>query len=285
MPRALWKGSISFGLVSIPVGLYTIDNSQGLDLDMLDKRNHARIHFKRVNAETGKEVKWADIVKGYNYSGNKYVVITAEDLKKANVKATQTIDIEHFVHLKDVETKYFEKPYQLMPTKGGEKPYALLRDALKKSNKVAIAKVVIRTKQHLAAVLVENDHLILEVLRFAHEVRNMSELKVPKPTSPITSKEMKMAADLIDAMTDDWQPEKYKDTYFDDVKKMIAYKVKHGETKEVEDTDEDETPTKGKVLDLMPLLRESLAGKSPKKRSAKKTTSKSTGKTTAKKKA
>lgn len=274
MPRSLWKGSISFGLVSIPVGLYTIDNSAGLDLDMLDKRDNARIHFKRVNAETGKEVTWANIVKGYNYSGNKYVIITDEDLKRANVKATQTIDIEHFVDLEQVETIYFEKPYHVMPTKGGEKPYALLRDSLKKKKKIAIAKVVIRTKQHLAALMPEGDHLILEILRFQHEIRDMSELKVPAPSKAISPKELKMASDLIDAMSEDWDPSEYKDTYYDDIKKMIAYKVKHGDTEDVEMPEEDTEPSRGKVVDLMPLLRESLAGKRPAKRATKASTKK-----------
>lgn len=283
MPRSLWKGSISFGLVSIPVGLYTIDNSAGLDLDMLDKRDHARIHFKRVNAGTGKEVTWANIVKGYNYSGNKYVIITEEDLKKANVKATQTIDIEHFVDLAEVGTVYFEKPYHVAPTKGGEKPYALLRDALKKKKKIAIAKVVIRTKQHLAALMPEGDHLILEILRFQHEIRDMSEVTILKPAKAIAPKEMQMASDLIDAMSVKWNPASYKDTFYNDVKKMIAYKVKHGEAKEVEMPEVKESSSTGKLLDLMPLLRESLAGKSP--YSKKKATKKASAKATKKKKA
>lgn len=267
--RSFWKGSISFGLVSIPVGLYTIDNTMGLDLDMLDKRDNARIHFKRVNAETGKEVTWANIVKGYRYSGNKYVIITEEDMKKANVKATQTIDIEHFVDLDQVDAVYFEKPYYVAPMKGGEKPYALLRDSLKKKKKIAIAKVVIRTKQHLVALMPDEDHLVLEILRFQHELRDMSEMKIAEPAKAVSPKEMKMASDLIDAMTEKWEPESYKDTYYDDVKKMIAYKVKHGETKAVDTPEEEPRAGHGKVVDLMPLLRESLAGKPHAERTAK----------------
>lgn len=279
MPRSLWKGTISFGLVTIPVGLYTIDNSAGLDLDMLDKRDHSRIKFKRVNAETGKEVTWANIVKGYNYGGNKYVIITNEDIKKANVKATQTIDIEQFVDLEDVETIYFEKPYYVVPAKGGEKPYALLRDALKKKNKIAVAKVVIRTKQHLAALMPEGDHLILELLRFKHEVKDLSDVVIPEPSRAITGKEMEMASDLIDAMSDKWNPAAFKDTYYEDVKKMIEYKVQHGQTKEVAMPEKGPSEgSGGSVLDLMPLLRESLAGKTKASRSkkapAKKTTKK-----------
>ncbi len=270
MPRSLWKGTISFGLVTIPVGLYTIDNSAGLDLDMLDKRDHSRIKFKRVNAETGKEVTWANIVKGYNYGGNKYVIITDEDFKKANVKATQTIDIEQFVDLEDVETIYFEKPYYVVPTRGGEKPYALLRDALKKKNKIAIAKVVIRTKQHLAALMPEGDHLILELLRFKHELKDLSDVVIPEPSKAITSKEMEMASDLIDAMSDEWDPAAFKDTYYEDVKKMIEYKVQHGQTKEVAIPEKSASEgSGGSVLDLMPLLRESLAGKTKAPRSKK----------------
>ncbi len=279
MPRSLWKGTISFGLVTIPVGLYTIDNSAGLDLDMLDKRDHSRIKFKRVNAETGKEVTWANIVKGYNYGGNKYVIITDEDIKKANVKATQTIDIEQFVDLEDVETIYFEKPYYVVPAKGGEKPYALLRDALKKKKKIAVAKVVIRTKQHLAALMPEGDHLILELLRFKHELKDLSDVVIPEPSRAITGKEMEMASDLIDAMSDEWNPAAFKDTYYEDVKKMIEYKVQHGQTKEVAMPDKGGSEgSGGSVLDLMPLLRESLAGKTkaprPKKAPPKKTTKK-----------
>ncbi len=261
MARALWKGSISFGLVSIPVGLVTVTESQGLDLDMIDERDHARIKYKRVNAKTGKEVPYEKIVKGYEYTKGKYVIIDEKDFKRANPKASQTIDIEAFVDIDDVDITYFDKPYLLEPLKGGDKAYTLLRETLKKTGKVGIARVVIRTKQYLSAVVPRGDLLYLELLRFPHELRDPQDLKVAGPHSKVSAAEVKMAQQLVASMDAEWDPEAYKDTYRDDMMKLIEKKAEQGDLADVEDVEAGsavERPS-GRVLDLMPLLKQSLA--------------------------
>ncbi|MEZ0271370.1 MAG: Ku protein, partial [Methylophilaceae bacterium] len=161
MPRAIWKGAISFGLVHIPVELYPAESRKGLDLDMLDKRDFAPVGYKRYNKSTGKDIDWNDIVKGYEYEKGKYVVLTDEDLKRANVEATQTIDILSFVDSEEIPEIYFEQPYYLKPARGGAKVYVLLRETLKRAGKVGIAQVVIRTKQHVAALLPMDKAIVL----------------------------------------------------------------------------------------------------------------------------
>lgn len=267
MARALWKGSINFGLVALPVELLVADSSQSLDFDMLDKRDNSPIKYKRVNANTQKEVKWNDIVKGYKTKDGDYVIVTKEDFQKANVKATQTIDIMSFVNLEDVDVAYFEKPYYLKPAKGGAKPYALLHKTLLETGKVGIATVVIRTKQHLAAVMPRKDILILEILRFPDELHPREGVDIPKVTAPVSAKEIKMAKDLVESMSEKWDPKQYKDTYREDLMKMIKYKIKHGETESLpSNLEEGEPDEDGNVLDLMPLLRKSLEeGKSTRK--------------------
>lgn len=261
MARALWKGTISFGLVSINVGLVTMTEEHGLDLDMIDARDNARIKYKKVNAQTGKEVPYKEIVKGYEFKKGQYVIINPEDFKKANPKATQTIDIESFVDVNEVDPAYFEKPYMLEPLKGGEKAYALLRETLKKTGKVGIGKVVIRTKQYLSAIMVHDDLLILELLRFPHELRTPKALGITGPKSKVSPKEIKMAEELVASMEGKFQPTKFKDTYFDDLKKLIQRKVKKGDTEEVELPETTEEPSSQNVLDLMPLLQKSLKNK------------------------
>lgn len=275
MARALWKGTISFGLVSINVGLVTMTEEQSFDLDMIDARDNSRIKYKKVNAKTGREVPHKEIVKGFEFKKGQYVIIEAEDFKKANPRATQTIDIESFVDVSEVNPAYFEKPYMLEPLKGGEKAYALLRETLKKTGKIGIGKVVIRTKQYLSAVMVQDDLLILELLRFPHEIRTAKDLGIQGPKAKVSAQEIKMAEELVASMEAKFQPSKFKDTYYDDLKKLIQRKVKRGDTEEVE---EEETPTEetssGRVLDLMPLLQQSLKKKKPSARAGKKKTAK-----------
>src|SRR5215813_7011182 len=201
MPRPIWTGAISFGLVYIPVQLHSAAHSSSLDLDLLDRRDFAPVGYQRINKRTGKLVEWGDIVKGYQYEKGKYVALSDEDFRQANVKATQTIDIQQFVDAESVAPEYFETPYFLAPGKGGAKVYALLRDALTKSNRAAIATFVMRGRQHVAMVQPHGDALMLNTLRFAEEIRSADELDLPTKSTGLTSKELAMAERLIDEMT------------------------------------------------------------------------------------
>jgi DNA end-binding protein Ku len=261
MARGLWKGAISFGLVSVPVELHSAKKRTAeLDMTMLDKRNLAPVGYKRVNKSTGKEVAWGDVVKGYEYKDDKYVVLSDEDFRRANPEASKTVDILAFVDLQDIQPQAFETPYYLKPEKRGEKPYALLREALHKAGKAGIASVVIRTKQYLAALVAQDELLILNTLRYADELKDPAELDIPR--AKITPKELDMAKRLIDDMADKWEPKKYKDTYRDDLLKRIKEKVKAGQTEEL--TEPEKEPRKQKsadVIDLMTLLKKSVEQK------------------------
>jgi DNA end-binding protein Ku len=266
MPRAggIWKGSISFGLLNIPVSLHTAGEGRELHFHMLDSKDFAPIKYRKVNAATGKEVPYSRIVKGYEYEPDQYVVVTAADFAAANPAATQTIDIEDFVKLDEIDTMLFERPYYLLPQKNGEKGYFLLRDALAKTGKVAIGKIVIRTKQHLAAVMAKGDYLILELLRFAHEIKEVREVDFfsdTKTSGRYNPRELKMAEELIKGMSAKWKPDKYDDSYFDDLMKRIRQKVKQGKTHLIEEPEEEKraAPAQAQVVDLLPLLRRSLA--------------------------
>jgi DNA end-binding protein Ku len=262
MARGLWKGAISFGLVNVPVELHSAKKrSAELDMTMLDKRDLAPVGYKRVNKETGKEVAWGEVVKGYEYKDDKYVVLSDEDFRRANPEAAKTVDILAFVELADIQPQYFETPYYLKPEKRGEKAYALLRDTLHKAGRAGIASVVIRTKQYLAALIAQDELLVLNTLRYADELTDPAELQIPK--AKVTPKELDMAMRLVDDMADDWHPEKYKDTYRDDLLKRIKEKIKAGETEEITAPDKSE-PRKQKsadVVDLMALLKKSVERK------------------------
>jgi DNA end-binding protein Ku len=225
---------------------------------MLEKKTLAPIKFKRVSAKTGREVPYNQIVKGYEHEKGKFVIVTDKDFKAANVKATQSIDIENFVLLEQIDPMLFEKPYYIVPTKGGEKGYFLLKDALEKSEKVAIGKVVIRTKQHLAAIMPRGKYLVLELLRFSHAVLETHEVDylddVKKPG--YTPKELKMAESLIKEMTAEWDPDQYEDTYHKDLLKQIQQKIRGGESETVEE--KAEKPDDTNVVDLLSVLRDSL---------------------------
>lgn len=258
MPRAIWKGSISFGLVHIPISLYSAENSASdLSFSMLDKRDMVPIGYRRINKKTGKEVEWDNIVKGYEYSDDQYVVLGEEDFKRANVEATQTIDITDFVDAAEIPSFYFDKPYFLEPVKKGEKSYALLRETLKRTGKVGIASVVIHTRQHLAALIPYDKALVLNLMRFSEELRDPSDLKLPDANAA-TAKEIEIAEQLVNSMASDWEPEKYRDTYHKDLLDLIERKVKAGET-EVVSEEAIPTPHKGaEVIDLMALLKRSV---------------------------
>jgi DNA end-binding protein Ku len=270
MARGLWKGAISFGLVNVPVELHSAhQRSAELDLTMLDRRDLAPVGFKRVNKATGKEVPWEDVVKGFEYEDDKYVVLSEEDFRRANPEASKTIDILAFVELETIAPQFFDTPYYLLADKRGEKGYALLRDTLKKAGKAGIASVVIRTKQYLAALIAQDALLILNTLRYADELKDVSEMKIPE--TRVTSKELDMALRLVEDMADEWKPEKYKDTYRHDLMKRIEQKVKKGQTEEIPEPEKEARAPKGaEVIDLMELLKKSVGKKAkPARRAAK----------------
>jgi len=272
MLRALWKGAISFGLIHIPVNLFSAENAHELDLDMLDKRDFAPIGFKRYNKTTGKDVKWEDIVKGYEYEDNKYVVLTPEDLKRANPEATQTIDILAFIEAREVAPIYFEQPYYLTPGKGGDKVYALLRETLTKSGKIAIAQVIIRVKQHLAALMPMGDMIVLNLLRYEDEIKSLEDYDLPEKGSAktaVSDKEIKMAMSLVEGMTEPWNPADYKDTYRDDLMTMIKKKVASKQVHEINDEEAPAPSSTSNVVDIMALLKQSLEAKGKKSAGSK----------------
>jgi DNA end-binding protein Ku len=264
MARGLWKGAISFGLVNVPVELFSAQKrSAEVDLTMLDRRDLAPVGYKRVNKATGKEVPWDDVVKGYEYQDDRYVVLSPEDFRRANPEAAKTVDILAFVDLADIAPLYFETPYYLGPGKRGEKAYALLRDAMAKAGKAGIASVVIRTKQYLAALIPQGEALVLNTLRYHNELKSADDLEIPEKVKghKPTAKELVMALRLVDDMADDWKPERYHDTYHEDLMKRIEEKVKAGQTEEITEPEKEERPAKGaEVVDLMALLRKSVEG-------------------------
>jgi len=267
MARGLWKGAISFGLVNVPVELHSAKKRTAeLDMTMLDKRDLAPVGYKRVNKATGKEVPWDEVVKGYEYRNDKYVVLSEEDFRRANPEAAKTVDIQAFVELADIAPQYFETPYYLIPGKRGEKAYALLRETLKKAGKAGIATVMIRTKQYLAALIAQEEFLVLNTLRYHDELKKPSEFEIPG--AKVTAKEMDMAMRLVDDMADKWQPAKFKDTFKDDLLKRIEQKVEAGETEEITEPEKGaREPKGGEVIDLMSLLKKSIE-KKPAKRAS-----------------
>lgn len=267
MARGLWKGAISFGLVNVPVELHSAKRrTSELDMTMLDKRDLAPVGYKRVNKATGKEVPWAEVVKGYEYRNDKYVVLSDEDFRRANPEAAKTVDIQAFVELADIAPQYFETPYYLIPGKRGEKAYALLRDTLKKAGKAGVATVMIRTKQYLAALIAQDALLVLNTLRYHDELKKASEFEIPD--AKVSAKEMDMAMRLVDDMADKWQPARYKDTFKDDLLKRIEEKVEAGQTEEITEPEKGaREPKSADVVDLMSLLKKSIE-KKPAKRAS-----------------
>lgn len=267
MARGLWKGAISFGLVNVPVELHSAKKrTSELDMTMLDKRDLAPVGYKRVNKATGKEVPWAEVVKGYEYQNDKYVVLSEEDFRRANPEAAKTVDIQAFVELADIAPQYFETPYYLIPGKRGEKAYALLRDTLKKAGKAGIATVMIRTKQYLAALIAQDELLVLNTLRYHDELKKASEFDIPD--AKVSAKEMDMAMRLVDDMADNWEPARYKDTFQDDLLKRIEEKVEAGQTEEITEPEKGaREPKSADVVDLMSLLKKSIE-KKPAKRAS-----------------
>jgi DNA end-binding protein Ku len=262
MARGLWKGAISFGLVNVPVELYSAQKRSGeLDLTMLDRRDMAPVGYQRVNKSSGKEVPWEEVVKGYEYEDGRYVVLSEEDFRRANPELARTVDILAFVERADIAPQYFETPYYLGPGKRGEKAYALLRDALQKAGKAGIARVVIRTKQYLAALLAEGDVLMLNTLRYHAELKSAQDVDIAEKLkgAKVSPKELDMALRLVDDMSDAWQPAKYHDTYREDLLKRVEEKVQAGQTEDVtEPAPQAKAQKGGEVIDLMALLKKSV---------------------------
>lgn len=221
--RSIWTGSIGFGLVNIPVKMFSAVQASELNLDMLDKKDHANIKFQRINANSGKVVPYENIVRGYKVEGQ-YVVLEDEDFKKASPEKSKVIEIEQFVEEKEIDSMYYETPYYLEPDKSGVKPYGLLRDALKKSGKAGLGTYVMRTKQSLGLIKVINDALVLQKIRFAEEIRAMDDLNIPESNSKPA--ELKMALALINQLTEKFNIDKYKDTYTEQLMKLINAKAK-----------------------------------------------------------
>jgi DNA end-binding protein Ku len=262
MARPIWKGQISFGLVNVPITLYPAEQRNDLSFHLVDSRDSTRVRYERVNETTGEEVPWDKIVKGFEYDDGNYVLLSDEDLVRASPELTKTIEIEQFVGLNDIDVRYFDKPYYVVPGKGGEKGYVLLREALAESGKVGIARVVIRARQHLAALLPREEGLILELLRFPQELRSTEDFEFPAGSLKqhrISTKELALAGQLIEGMSGAWDPEQYEDEYRRALMEMIRSRIKSGDTEQVEDAEDVEEPPP--TVNFMDVLKRSVARK------------------------
>src|SRR5947199_5820177 len=253
--RAIWKGSISFGLVNIPIALYPATRREELKFRLLRATDHSPVNYKRVAQKDGKEVPWDQIVKGYEYEKGKFVVLNEKDFQRVDLEATQTVDIKDFVDLDEIDPMYFYKPYYLEPQKGGDKAYVLLREALADEKKVGIAKVVIKTRQYLAGVKALKKGLVLELMHFAEELTEVEKLNVPKSLA-LGKREKDMAKALVASMSSKWEPEKYHDDYREALMEVIEEKVEAG-GKEIEEKPK-KAPKPTKVIDLVSVLQKSL---------------------------
>jgi DNA end-binding protein Ku len=252
--RAIWKGNISFALVSIPISLFSATRRNELSFHYLHKKDMSPVSYKRFCDAENTETPWEEITRGYEYEKDRYIEITDEDLDKADVELTKTIQIQEFVNEEEIDPVYFDKPYYLEPQKGGERPYALMRDALAASKKVGIAKVVLKSREHLAAVKTVGNMMTLQTMRFAHEIVDAGSLNLPSKAE-ISKKEMDMANMLIDSMSDKFDPVKYKDDYYEKVMDIIRMKIA-GVSPEVPAA---KGPGPAKVVDLMEILKQSLS--------------------------
>lgn len=263
MARAIWKGAISFGLVHIPVALVSATSTQGVDFDWLDKRSMDPVGYKRVNKVTGKEVSKEHIVKGVEYEKGRYVVLSEEEIRAAHPQSTQTIDIFAFVDSPQIPLQHIDTPYYLSPDRRGEKVYALLREALAGTDKVALALVVLHTRQRLAALMPLESALVLVMLRWPAEVRSLESLELgPAVTKPkLVKSELDMAKRLIKDMSSDWRPEEYQDSFQERILELVEQKAKAGKIEEVERVSGEEERRSANVIDLTELLKRSLGGK------------------------
>lgn len=261
MPRPIWKGHISFGLINIPITLYSAERRSDLHFNLIDSRNNAKVRYERVNEVTGEEVPWNAIVKGYEYADDSYVLLTEDDFKKADVEAAQTVAIESFIPRSEMDCLYFDKPYILAPGKKAEKGYVLLRETMKRTHTVGLARVVIRTREYMAALMPRGDALFLDLLRYHQEIRDPGDFDLPGGDIKgykIAAKEIEMAERFIGSMTAKWRPEKYHDTYRENLMKWIEKKAKAGKSEEIAELEppKEEAPADVNIMDL---LQKSLA--------------------------
>jgi DNA end-binding protein Ku len=260
--RTLWKGAITFGLVHIPVALHTATKDQGIDFDWLDKRSMDPVGYKRVNKRTGKEIEKENIVKGVETDDGSYVVLTDDEIKAAYPRTTQTIEIEAFVPLQELPFVYLDRPYYLAPVGKGEKVYGLLRETLLRTGRVGISRVVIQTKQHLAALIPSGPALVLNLLRWSQSIRSWDDLNLPKPGVKelgLKERELEMAEQLVDEMTTHWDPAQFHDTFTEEVMKLVRRKVDAGQTETVtEPQAEERVGAPSNIVDLTELLQKSL---------------------------
>lgn len=261
MARVIWKGSISFGLVQVPISLYSAEARNELKLSMLDQRDLSPVGYKRINKSTGEDVPWGSIVKGYEYEKGDYVLLGEEDFRKANLEATQTVQILDFVDAAEIPLTYFDCPYYLEPDKRGKKGYALLRETLSRTGKAGIARVVLHTREHLAALVPQGDMLVLNLLRFHDELRDPAEFSVPSGDLEelgVSPKELDMAQRLVESMVEPWEPERYHDQYRDDLLERIEEKIRTGQTHEIEKPPKEKGRPRAEVIDLMSQLKRSV---------------------------
>jgi len=288
MARPIWTGNLSFGLLNVPVSLMPGTRSTDLSFRMLDARDRKPIRFERVNADTGEEVPWKDIVKAFEYDKGSYVVIEKEDIASAAPESHESVEIEAFVDEEAIDIRYFEKPYVLVPGKKAEKGYVLLRETLVKSKKVGVARVVIRTREYLSAVMPLGDALVLIMMRYPQELVDPSEYKIPEGKSGdyrVSAKELAMATQLVESMATKWNPEEYHDEFRERLSEIIRKRIKQkGATAKVVEDDEPHEGAATNVVDFVALLQKSLgkkdvsAGKGTRKAPAKPTTRKAAAK-------
>jgi DNA end-binding protein Ku len=266
--RALWKGAISFGLVHIPVSLHPASGESGIDFDWLDKRSMDPVGYKRINKRTGREITKENIVRGVAHEKGNYVILSDKEIAEAYPRSTQMVEIESFVPLQDIPFEYFDRPYYLAPTGKGQKVYALLRETLKKSGKAGIARVVIQTKQHLAALIPSGPVLMLSLLRWSSDIRSYDNLDIPKEgvkAAGLAAAELKMAEQLVASMSGEFDPGEYTDRFKKQVLDLVARKAKAGKTHTVVEPQEEAPATGGaEIIDLAALLKQSLKGGKPK---------------------
>jgi DNA end-binding protein Ku len=291
MPRAIWKGSLAFGLVNIPVELHTAVRDSRPRFRLLHAKDHSPVEYQRVCRREGKPLAWDELVKGYEYAKGQYVVLTKDDFETAAIEKSRVVEVLEFVEATAIDDRYFEQPYYLTPAKGSERAYAVLREALRKSEKVGIARIILREKQHMAAVEVAEDAMVLTMMRFEEELVDVSQFSLPAAKS-VQDKELQMAMSLVDALSGKWEPEKYKDEYVANLMRVIKAKLK-GKTPHLDAG--EAAPGKAEVVDLMERLRESLGlskaragsgtGAAPTRtaKKTKKTATKSAAKTAARK--
>ncbi|HHF7373049.1 Ku protein [Legionella bozemanae] len=276
MPKSIWKGEISFGLVSIPVSLYSIEEPDELKFHLLDKKTKSRVHYQRISEKTGKEVPWDQVVKGFEFEKDRYIVVDEKKFEKASPDLFKAINIEEFVDFREIDSLYLMKPYYLIPESKNKKAYVLLREALKKTNKAGVAKVIIRTKESICLILPHYHALLLYLIHFKDEIREEKEMDVPKEdfkNYKVSQSEIKMAVTLINEMTTKWQPEKYHNEYREALKKWLEQQIaKQPVIKEEEDS-EVVKESSADVVDFISLLKESMKKRKPAEKSNKKKSS------------